>query len=355
MTRKKFLKVTKNLKVIARASPEDKFLLVLGLKQTGHVVAVTGDGSNDAPALKCADVGFSMGIRGSDIAKSASAIVLLDDNFNSIEVAVMYGRNVFDCIRKFLQFQLTSNVVAVFMTLLGAIVLKDSPLNAIQMLWVNLIMDTFGSLALATEQPSNDLLKRRPYGRKENIISPTMLNNIMSQAIVQILILTLILFYGDIMFNVPSDRTLSHFEWNDVNGYHFTIFFNIFVLLQVFNSVNARKLKREEINVFAGILDNYFYLLIQATIIFGQIMIIQFGGVAIRVQPLSFLQHMCCFGVAFICIPIGFLTKLLPFTEVDEGSDTESSKSKKSMARSSSLFLRTYSSAKDTKKKLEKK
>ena len=141
----KFKKTTENLKVIARASPDDKFLLVLGLKQLNNIVAVTGDGTNDAPALKKADVGFAMGIRGTDIAKAASDIVLLNDSFSSIVTATKYGRNVYDCIRKFLQFQLTCNIVAVFMTLLGGVILSDSPLNSIQMLWVNLIMDSFAS------------------------------------------------------------------------------------------------------------------------------------------------------------------------------------------------------------------
>ena len=224
------------LKVIARASPEDKFILVFGLKELGNIVAVTGDGTNDAPALKQAHVGFAMGIRGTDIAKDAADVVLLDDSFSSIVTACKYGRNIYDCIRKFVQFQLTTNVVAVFMTFLGGIILKDSPLNAIQMLWVNLIMDSFASLALATEDPTDALLDRKPYSRDASILTPMMLLNIFSQSIFQIIVLTVIIFYGDYIFGVPSDRELEHFTWNNVNGYHFTIFFNIFVYMQVFNS-----------------------------------------------------------------------------------------------------------------------
>ncbi|MCQ2815578.1 MAG: HAD-IC family P-type ATPase, partial [Bacilli bacterium] len=138
--KERFKFVIKDLKVIARASPEDKFLLVMGLKELGNIVAVTGDGTNDAPALRQSHVGFAMGIRGTDIAKDAADVVLLDDSFSSIITACKYGRNVYDCIRKFIQFQLTVNIVAVFMTFLGGIILNDSPLNAIQMLWVNLIM-----------------------------------------------------------------------------------------------------------------------------------------------------------------------------------------------------------------------
>ena len=314
-----FKEVTKNLKVISRASPEDKFLLVVGLKEIGSVVAVTGDGTNDAPALKASDVGFSMGIRGTDIAKDASSIILLSESFESIVSAVKYGRNVYDCIRKFLQFQLTTNIVAVFMTLLGSIVLKDSPLNAIQMLWLNLIMDSFGSLALATEDPKDELLTRKPYSRKENVITPIMMYNIVCQGVFQILVLTVILFYGDVLFNVPSDRELSHFEWNNQNGYHFTIFFHIFVLMQVFNSINARKLKKNEINVFTDIMANNLYLIIQGTILVCQILIISFGGRALRVKHLNITQHLMCIFIAALCIPFGMICKKLPISfEVEE-------------------------------------
>jgi Ca2+ transporting ATPase len=139
---------------LARSRPEDKYALVTGLKERGEVVAVTGDGTNDAPALKKADVGFAMGIAGTEVARESAAIILLDDNFNSIVKAVMWGRNIYDCIRKFIQFQLTVNVVAVSTTLVGAAILKQEILKPIQMLWLNLIMDTLGSLALATEPPS---------------------------------------------------------------------------------------------------------------------------------------------------------------------------------------------------------
>jgi Ca2+ transporting ATPase len=145
-----FDKICDQLLVLARSRPEDKYALVTGLKERGNVVAVTGDGTNDAPALKKADVGFSMGINGTEVAKEASSIVLLDDNFESIVKAVMWGRNIYDSIRKFIQFQLTVNIVAVGLTLICAALLKQEILKPIQMLWLNLIMDTLGSLALAT-------------------------------------------------------------------------------------------------------------------------------------------------------------------------------------------------------------
>ena len=310
--REAFKHTVKELKVIARASPEDKFILVFGLKELGNIVAVTGDGTNDAPALRQAHVGFAMGIRGTDIAKDAADVVLLDDSFSSIVTACKYGRNVYDCIRKFVQFQLTTNIVAVFMTFLGGIILKDSPLNAIQMLWVNLIMDSFASLALATEDPNDSLLDRKPYSRDASILTPMMKLNIVSQAIFQISTLTIIIFYGDYIFGVPSDRNLEHFMWNNVNGYHFTIFFNIFVFMQVFNSINARKLQKDEYNVFTGIMGNWLYILIQSIIIVGQIILVTFGGRAVRTHPLSIKQHCDCLGISALTLVWGFIVKLLP-------------------------------------------
>ena len=322
-----FKHTVQRLKVIARASPEDKFILVFGLKELGNIVAVTGDGTNDAPALRQAHVGFAMGIRGTDIAKDAADVVLLDDSFSSIVTACKYGRNIYDCIRKFVQFQLTTNVVAVFMTFLGGIILKDSPLNAIQMLWVNLIMDSCATLALSTEDPTDALLDRKPYSRDASILTPMMILNIFSQAIFQIIVLTVIIFYGDYLFGVPSDRELEHFMWNNVNGYHFTIFFNIFVFMQVFNSINARKLQKDEYNVFAGILGNWLYLLIQTIIVVGQIILVTFGGRAVRTHALSVSQHCMCIGIAACTLVWGFFVKLLPI-DVSEKVEEEEDKRK---------------------------
>ena len=321
--REAFKHTVQRLKVIARASPEDKFILVFGLKELGNIVAVTGDGTNDAPALRQAHVGFAMGIRGTDIAKDAADVVLLDDSFSSIVTACKYGRNVYDCIRKFVQFQLTTNIVAVFMTFLGGIILKDSPLNAIQMLWVNLIMDSFASLALATEDPTDSLLDRKPYSREASILTPMMKLNIVSQAIFQISTLTIIIFYGDYIFGVPSDRNLEHFMWNNVNGYHFTIFFNIFVFMQVFNSINARKLQKDEYNVFTGILGNWLYILIQTIIIVGQVILVTFGGRAVRTHALSIKQHCECLGISALTLVWGFFVKLLPIDVTEPSTEGE--------------------------------
>ena len=256
-----------------------------------------------------------MGIRGTDVAQQAADILLLDDSFSSIITACKFGRNVYDSIRKFVQFQLTTNIVAVFMTLLGGLILKDSPLNAIQMLWVNLIMDSFASLALATERPNDKLLERKPYKRNSSILTPFMKANILSQGIFQILILLFIIFKGDSLFGVNSDRELEHYEWNNEHGYHFTIFFDIFVFLQVFNSINARKLNQNEINVFEGIKDNIYYILVQSFIILGQILLVTFGGRAVRTQPLSISQHINCALIDSLSLVDKFFVKLLPLNK----------------------------------------
>lgn len=203
---KRFKEVKKHLRVLARSSPEDKYILVTGIQDCEGVVAVTGDGTNDAPALTKADVGFSMGITGTDVAKGASDIILLDDNFSSIVVALKYGRNVYDNVRKFLQFQLTVNVVAMFIVFFGSVILKDSPLTAVQMLWVNLIMDTFAALALATEPPQDDILERQPYKKDAAIVTEVMWRNVFGHAIYQALIIVVVIFAGQNLICHPYDQ-----------------------------------------------------------------------------------------------------------------------------------------------------
>uniref|UniRef100_A0A8C3RMX7 Calcium-transporting ATPase n=1 Tax=Chelydra serpentina TaxID=8475 RepID=A0A8C3RMX7_CHESE len=256
-------KIWPKLRVLARSSPTDKHTLVKGIidstvSEQRQVVAVTGDGTNDGPALKKADVGFAMGIAGTDVAKEASDIILTDDNFTSIVKAVMWGRNVYDSISKFLQFQLTVNVVAVIVAFTGACITQDSPLKAVQMLWVNLIMDTLASLALATEPPTESLLLRKPYGRNKPLISRTMMKNILGHAVYQLVVVFTLLFAGEKIFDIDSGRNA---PLHAPPSEHYTIVFNTFVMMQLFNEINARKIHGER-NVFEGIFNNAIFCII---------------------------------------------------------------------------------------------
>jgi len=193
----KFQEIIPTLDILARSRPQDKYLLVTGLRHIGKVVAVTGDGSNDAPALSKADIGFAMGIEGTDLAKESAGIILMDDNFASIITAVKWGRNIYDNIRKFIQFQLTVNVVACSTAIVSVIIIKQSPLTAVQILWVNLIMDTLASLSLATEAPTDKLLHRRPQNPREYIVSQYMWKHIFGQAIFQCSLFFAMIFAGE--------------------------------------------------------------------------------------------------------------------------------------------------------------
>ena len=217
------------LQVLARSSPEDKRILVRRLKDKGETVAVTGDGTNDAPALKLADVGFSMGIAGTEVAKEASAIILMDDNFKSIVRALMWGRAVNDAVKRFLQFQLTVNVTAVVLTFVSAVSSgrEESVLTAVQLLWVNLIMDTLAALALATDPPQHSVLDRKPERKGSSIISTTMWKMIIGQAIYQLLI-TFLLYFGSPGILPAYDPVVEDSEIQ-------TLVFNTFVWMQIFN------------------------------------------------------------------------------------------------------------------------
>lgn len=291
-------KVWPKLRVLARSSPTDKHTLVKGIidstvLEQRQVVAVTGDGTNDGPALKKADVGFAMGIAGTDVAKEASDIILTDDNFSSIVKAVMWGRNVYDSISKFLQFQLTVNVVAVIVAFTGACITQDSPLKAVQMLWVNLIMDTFASLALATEPPTESLLLRKPYGRNNPLISLTMMKNILGHAVYQLVIIFTLLFVGERIFDIDSGRNA---PLHSPPSEHYTIIFNTFVLMQLFNEINARKIHGER-NVFDGIFSNPIFCSIVLGTFAIQIVIVQFGGKPFSCSPLNMEQWLWCLFV----------------------------------------------------------
>ncbi|KAG8589062.1 hypothetical protein GDO81_006237 [Engystomops pustulosus] len=288
-------KVWPRLRVLARSSPTDKHTLVKGIidstvVEQRQVVAVTGDGTNDGPALKKADVGFAMGIAGTDVAKEASDIILTDDNFTSIVKAVMWGRNVYDSISKFLQFQLTVNVVAVIVAFTGACITQDSPLKAVQMLWVNLIMDTFASLALATEPPTESLLLRKPYGRNKPLISRTMMKNILGHAVYQLTIIFTLLFAGEKFFDIDSGRNV---PLHSPPSEHYTIVFNTFVMMQLFNEINARKIHGER-NVFENIFRNPIFCAVVVGTFAAQIVIVEFGGKPFSCSGLTLSQWFWC-------------------------------------------------------------
>ncbi|XP_034054606.1 plasma membrane calcium-transporting ATPase 1-like isoform X1 [Gymnodraco acuticeps] len=310
-------KIWPKLRVLARSSPTDKHTLVKGIidstvLEKRQVVAVTGDGTNDGPALKKADVGFAMGIAGTDVAKEASDIILTDDNFSSIVKAVMWGRNVYDSISKFLQFQLTVNVVAVTVAFTGACITQDSPLKAVQMLWVNLIMDTFASLALATEPPTEALLLRDPYGRNKPLVSRTMMKNILGHAIYQLTVIFTLLFLGENVFNIDSGR---YAPLHAPPSEHYTIVFNTFVLMQIFNELNARKIHGER-NVFDGVFKNPIFCSILLGTFILQILIVQFGGKPFSCVSLNMEQWLWCiflgigsllWGQVVSSVPTGWL------------------------------------------------
>ncbi|XP_033375856.1 plasma membrane calcium-transporting ATPase 4 [Parus major] len=301
-------KIWPKLRVLARSSPTDKHTLVKGIIDSTvgdqrQVVAVTGDGTNDGPALKKADVGFAMGIAGTDVAKEASDIILTDDNFTSIVKAVMWGRNVYDSISKFLQFQLTTNSGAVFtrrtkqrreegliLVAWCVLPLQDSPLKAVQMLWVNLIMDTFASLALATEPPTEALLLRKPYGRNKPLISRTMMKNILGHAVYQLTIIFTLLFAGEKFFDIDSGRNA---PLHSPPTEHYTIVFNTFVMMQLFNEINARKIHGER-NVFEGIYRNPIFCAVVLGTFTAQIIIVEFGGKPFSCSGLTLSQWFWC-------------------------------------------------------------
>ncbi|KAL3728106.1 hypothetical protein ACJRO7_032800 [Eucalyptus globulus] len=285
------------IRVMARSSPFDKLLMVQCLKQKGHVVAVTGDGTNDAPALKEADIGLSMGIQGTEVAKESSDIVILDDNFASVVTVLRWGRCVYNNIQKFIQFQLTVNVAALVINLVAAVSSGNVPLTAVQLLWVNLIMDTLGALALATEQPTNDLMLKPPVGRTEPLISRVMWRNLVSQALYQVIILLTLQFKGSSIFGV--DKKVRD-----------TIIFNCFVLCQVFNEFNARKL--EEKNVFKGIHKNKLFLGIISMTIILQVVMVEFLKRFANTERLDWGQWGACIGLAALSWPIGWLVKCIP-------------------------------------------
>jgi P-type Ca2+ transporter type 2C len=304
-------KIIPGLQVLARSSPEDKYILVKCLKALGETVAVTGDGTNDGPALRIADVGISMGITGTEVTKEASDIILMDDNFSSIVKAILWGRCIGDAVKKFLQvsslipwliqFQLTVNVSAVVLAFVSAIASdqEQSVLTPVQLLWVNLIQDTFSALALATDPPNLTLLHRKPDSRDASIINFDMWKMIIGQSILQLVITFVLAFAGLRIFT----------SWSalEVNS----VVFNTYVWLQISNQFNCRRIDNH-LNVFSGVHRNTLFLLITCITVCGQIVIIFVGGTAFSVTRLNGVQWAVSIVLGLLSLPFGALVRIIP-------------------------------------------
>ncbi|WVF71734.1 calcium-translocating P-type ATPase, PMCA-type [Kwoniella sp. CBS 6097] len=299
------LEIVPRLQILARSSPEDKRLLVHTLKGMGEVVGVTGDGTNDGPALKLANVGFAMGIAGTEVAKEASDIILMDDSFKNIVLAIMWGRCVNDSVKKFLQFQISVNITAVVITFVSAVASEEeeSVLSAVQLLWVNLIMDTFAALALATDPATMSSLNRKPDRKNAPLITVEMFKMILVQALYQIVVCLVLHFVGLRILGLPvTDQNNSELK---------ALVFNCFVFCQIFNQLNCRRLDRK-FNVLEGFFRNYYFMVIFAIMVGGQILIIEVGGAAFQVVRLGGRDWGISLVIGFLAIPLGALVRLMP-------------------------------------------
>ena len=285
-----------DLKIMSRARPTDKQRLVQLLQQKGAVVAVTGDGTNDAPALNHAQVGLSMGT-GTSVAKEASDITLLDDSFNSIGTAVMWGRSLYKNIQRFIVFQLTINFVALLIVLLGSVIGTELPLTVTQMLWVNLIMDTFAALALASIPPSETVMLEKPRRSTDFIISKAMRSNIIGVGSIFLIVLLGMIYYFD---HSPQGMDIRNL----------TIFFTFFVMLQFWNLFNARVFGTTD-SAFKGLSKSYGMELIVLAILVGQFLIVQFGGAVFRTTPLDWQTWLLIIGVSSTVLWVGELVRLV--------------------------------------------
>ena len=285
-----------DIKIMSRARPTDKQRLVQLLQRRGAVVAVTGDGTNDAPALNFAQVGLSMG-SGTSVAKEASDITLLDDSFKSIATAVMWGRSLYKNIQRFLLFQLTINVIAILIVFLGAFFGQESPLTITQMLWVNLIMDTFAAAALASLPPDRKVMKDKPRAENEFIITRDMAHNILGVGLA--IVAFLITF---LQFIYHSDR----FD----NEYGLSIFFTVFVMIQFWNMFNAKAYGSDHSSAFKHLSESSGFIMVSLLIVAGQILIVSFGDEMFRVVPLSITDWLAIIGGTSVVLWIGELTRL---------------------------------------------
>jgi len=284
--------------VVARALPTDKSRLVRIAQENGLVVGMTGDGVNDAPALKTADIGFSMG-GGTQVAKEAGDIIILDNNLASIVKAALYGRNIFKSIRKFIVLQLTVNLCAVGVTMIGPFIGIDAPVTVIQMLWINIVMDTLGGIAFAGEPALASCMRERPKKRDEKILNRYMVN--------QIAVLGAFTFAMGIFF-LKSPTSVSNFRGGEGSEHHLTAFFAFFIFAGVFNCFNART---DSLDLFSGLSQNSGFVLIMAAVLAFQIGFVYFGGSALRTVPLTAHELWRAVLPALLVFPAELVRKLM--------------------------------------------
>ncbi|XP_059462207.1 calcium-transporting ATPase 4, plasma membrane-type-like [Corylus avellana] len=302
MSLEQMKEIIPRIQVMARSLPLDKHTLVTHLRgMFGEVVAVTGDGTNDAPALHEADIGLAMGIAGTEVAKENAGVIILDDNFATIVNVAKWGRAVYINIQKFVQFQLTVNVVALVLNFVSACISGSAPLTAVQLLWVNMIMDTLGALALATEPPNEGLLKRPPVGRGVSFITMAMWRNIFGQSIYQLAVLGVLNFDG---------KRLLKLSGSDATEVLNTLIFNSFVFCQVFNEINSRDI--EKINVLRGIFNSWIFLGIMVGTVTFQVIIVEFLGNFASTVPLSWQLWLLSVLLGSVSLPIAVILKCIP-------------------------------------------
>lgn len=289
-------KIIKKISIVSRSLPSDKSRLVRISQELGYIVGMTGDGVNDAPALKKADVGFSMG-SGTEVAKEASDIVILDDNFLSISKAILFGRTIFKSIRKFIILQLTINLCALSLSIIGPFIKIEMPITVIQMLWINMVMDTLAGLAFSFEPPLIEYMKEKPKEKNEKIINKYMINEILITGLYSSILCILFL-------KLPFIHNIYRPE--EGNKYLYTAFFGLFIFIDIFNSFNART---HRINILSNILKNKVFIVIILFIVITQIILIYYGGNLFRTSGLTLKELKIMILTAFSVIPVDWLRK----------------------------------------------
>ncbi len=295
----KFEKIIQNSKVISKATAKDKYILVSTLKKNGYIVAVTGDSASDFLAMKSAHVSISMGYKASDMSKESADIILCDNSFKNILTGIIYGRNIYNSVRKFIQFQITATVSIVSLALICSLPMINFYFYPNQLLWLNLVQDTLGSISLASEQPNKEeVMSKKPCSNKKNIISRSMKIRIYIQAILQIIIIMIMVFISPFLFNIESDRYLRSQKWQENNGIHTTVVFTCLVYLQFFNAFISRNLDKDNLNIFKNLSYNKIFLILQILMIFLHYIIITYGSIFIRSKPLPLVLNLLCFIIA---------------------------------------------------------